>query len=354
MDKENHLFIVWSKALHAADKIIKDIENNFEINSIYKVEWSKKKYAENLSRFYGEKLPDNSFKQKHCGTDEFLAIIVTDTQPEYSAIDIGNNRGELYVNKKVYNCKLKYRDWTGGGHRVHATNDQNEFWHDALLLLGKNELTHALNTNNKEPKYLKQDLLGSNGWSSFEELKDVLNILPSYAIMRGDFSDHLFDHKDDVDILTDNPVEMKYLLNAINKGKKYSILRHLINVKNNSIHVDINFTGDSNYDAKWQEKMLKNRILQDGVYRINDDDEKYSNMYHQLIHKNAQLALSDIIELKTYLRSNNYDVLEPKDITVGYTDKALPGSPTKSIKKKAFEKYNLVRKFIYDVRTKNR
>ena len=66
--EEIHLFIIWSKAIDQKDKIVKAISEDFIICSTYNTSWSKNRFSCNLSRLYGESLPQNSHKEKHCGT----------------------------------------------------------------------------------------------------------------------------------------------------------------------------------------------------------------------------------------------------------------------------------------------
>jgi len=72
--KEIHLLIVWSKALNKKEKILDDLCNKFDILEVINVTWTLDKFSENLSRFYGENLPKNSEKEKHCGNGIFTCI----------------------------------------------------------------------------------------------------------------------------------------------------------------------------------------------------------------------------------------------------------------------------------------
>ena len=82
-----HLFIIWSEGIDQKDKIVEAISENFTICSIYNTTWSENRFSNNLSRLYGENLPKNSNKEKHCGTDTFYCIIVKDNR----IISVGYN-----------------------------------------------------------------------------------------------------------------------------------------------------------------------------------------------------------------------------------------------------------------------
>ena len=82
-NKEYGLFIIWSKGRYNSKKIIEDIANRFKLLNIFEIEWHKDIFSKNLSRFYGENLPKNCDKEKHCGNNPFLLIVVEDLKPLY-------------------------------------------------------------------------------------------------------------------------------------------------------------------------------------------------------------------------------------------------------------------------------
>ena len=78
--------------------------------------------------------------------------------------------------------KQLYREWTGGGHKIHATDDINETKLQLALLFAKDSqsyLNFGMYTN--ELNY-DNNLVGSNGWDSFEELFYILNITSKYIM----------------------------------------------------------------------------------------------------------------------------------------------------------------------------
>ena len=60
---ELHLFLIWSNAYIRLNKILDDISKNFNIIEKIEILWSKGKFSENLTQFYGTKLVHNSFKE---------------------------------------------------------------------------------------------------------------------------------------------------------------------------------------------------------------------------------------------------------------------------------------------------
>ena len=79
MNSEIHIVIVWEKGLDKVEAILFDLKNDFQILEVNKVVWSEYHFSNNLSRFYGQKLPSGSFKEKHCGIGPFYTIIIRQT-----------------------------------------------------------------------------------------------------------------------------------------------------------------------------------------------------------------------------------------------------------------------------------
>ena len=345
---ENHLFIIWSKAITKRREIVEDICNEFELINEVEVTWSKRHFTRNLSRFYGQKLPNNGEKQRHCGRGTFVVVIVKDHKPQYKDIDIGNDRGTASVNWNVYKKKKLYRKWTGGGHKIHATNDSLEYYHDIFLLFGKSEECYL---RNELTTIYKKDLVGADNWESMKEFSSALKILPEYVILRGDLDDPgLLDETEDIDLLVSNYIDTCYILNAVNRGKLHSKNRHVVTVEGNTIHLDINVVGDGNYCHKWQIDMLKKSQLSERLSLLNPLDKYYSGIYHLLFHKGYEFEEEKKKELKEFMSHNDYRVTEPKDMTVSYIGDPYFSYDRKSMKRYFFEFYMNIRMRIYYAR----
>ena len=102
MNSEIHIVLVWEKGLNKFKSILRDLENNFEVLDVSRVEWSDTSFSNNLSRFYGEKLPDGSFKEKHCGRRSFISIIIRQSNPIYETRK--TSKGEELVNSVLFPC----------------------------------------------------------------------------------------------------------------------------------------------------------------------------------------------------------------------------------------------------------
>ena len=131
--KELHLVIIWENGRYKEREIVNFISKKFKLVEKYKINWNKNLFGKNLTTFYGTNLPPKSDKEKHCGNGEFLLLIFYDNDPKYGYVK--TSRGSERVNVNIFSCKEKFRELTGGGHKIHSTNSPLETNHDLTLLL---------------------------------------------------------------------------------------------------------------------------------------------------------------------------------------------------------------------------
>jgi len=161
---EVHVFLLWSEALDKADDILDDIGSHFALREVWRVEWSREHFAQNLTRFYGQILLAGSDKELHCGVGPFLVVVVEDRQPTYGLRR--TSRGKLNLNTRMFDAKARYRRWTGRGHRVHATVNRQEGDKDLFLLLGRRAAFYETAANQQWNGAIveqRRDLIGANG-----------------------------------------------------------------------------------------------------------------------------------------------------------------------------------------------
>jgi hypothetical protein len=343
--EEIHLFIIWSKGIGQKDKILKDISENFTICSIYNTTWSENRFSNNLSRFYGENLPKNSNKEKHCGTDTFCCIIVKDNKPIYETRD--TSKGARLVNIKLFDAKQLYRSWTRGN-KIHATDNIEETKFQLALLYGKDYTDYLLQDKfDQNVIEYNHDLMGANGWKSFDELFNVLNLTTNYIVLRNfdNLEDQLISNHPDVDVLIENKSLTKDILNAVETKNKSYRVQHFVLIEDKKINFDLRYVGDNYYDKSWEIDLLKNRIKHEKGFYIPDNlNLFYSLIYHALIHKkyisedylkefialstrlNFRLKVCDLIDinlldiLMSYMHDHKYDIVEPEDISVFFNE----------------------------------
>lgn len=346
-ESEIHLFIIWENARTNEDMIIKDIDKKFEILKVYEVHWSKNKFSENLSRFYGTQLPPNSRKEVHCGTNPFLAIVVEDKDPVYEIHT--TSKGDQEVNSKLFTSKTLHREWTGGGHRVHATNTIAEADHNFTLLFGKNMqdfMKEHVNRSSKEVEIWDKDLVGAYGWDNLKQLLYVLNSTANYVVLRNfePLPDNYYaDAHGDIDLLVSNYHDARLIANSKPIFKNKHRVHNSVSINNEKVYFDFRYIGDNYYDQIWEENILKDKVLSNkGFFVPSDKDYFYSLLYHGLIHKPqigkdyierlSQLAANLGINLNVgsfedgqalkilsdFLKDNSYSFTQPNDKSVYY------------------------------------
>ena len=343
MRSELHIIIIWYNARYEEEKIIKDIKKSFIIKSKYLITWSENKAYENMSRFYAIKSRYAKGKLKHCGSGEFVLLVVEDLTPEYKIRTTSD--GEVKVNVNLFDKKTLYRKWTGGGHKIHTTNSITETNHNLAMFFGMTYDEYKTNLKNESKEYtLKQDLIGSNGWDSFEVLFSVLNSTLEYVVLRnfeGFFDNIKFDEHLDIDLLVRNYKESKLVLNS---QIKYPYTERIVNqvlVSGKLVDFDLRSVNDGYMSSKWANDILKDRSLVNGYFRPNELSYFYSLLYHAKIHK-EKISTDHLIRFKTlslkigldlfdinsakslllnYMKEFEYDFSEPKDMSVYYNKK---------------------------------
>ncbi len=340
--KELHLFIIWSNASDWKRKILEDIETKFSILGIHSVTWQNKNFSQNLTRFYGENLPKNSNKERYCGNGTFTLIVIMDENPLYR--ERMTSKGVKNVNVNIFDSKEMYRSWTGGGHLIHGTNDIREVRHDLILLTGMSveEYIKKYNDSGNMLNESFSKMPGEVSWKDAEELLHVLNETVEYVILRnfnGIFSVHGRDVHGDVDLLVKDMYNVKIILNAKPVHKSKYRVKHIVKIGEGGVFFDIRYIGDNYYCSRWEKEILKNRYCtEEGYYRTDKHNYKYSLLYHALVHKKAisldyleylkqvfpEIIDSDIPEkilkiiLNNFMEKNKYEYIEPKDYSVYY------------------------------------
>lgn len=369
---EIHLFIIWSKGLTAKDNILKDIASNFEIIKATEVTWSPQKFSENLSRFYGENLPKNSSKEKHCGKDTFLCIVVKDNNVTYNLRP--TSKGLKAVNSNMFDAKQRYRKLTGGGHKIHATDNVTETKHNLYLLFGVRYNDVLIEGQTLLPQVHKKDLIGSKGWNSLNEVFEAFNELANYVVLRNfeNLDEELNSLHPDIDLLTDNRALLVDILNGKNTFEDNKRVQYLVQIDGKDVNFDFRYIGDNYYPYRWQQNILKSRIKYKEFYIPEAKDHFYSLMYHAFIHKEKLVEdyilrlinlskeidlnynIVDFVDFKVlddlnnYMAINNYDFTEPIDLSVYYNinviNKYLKSGI--SIERESYEKKRILKRKI--------
>lgn len=287
---EYHLFIIWEEARKNEENILSDIAGNFDILYKVNVTWSKKYFSSNLTRFYGTNLPPNSDKEQHIGTGDFLVVVVEDHIPDYNHHE--TSKGSKYINSRTFLAKTRYRDSTGGGHKIHGTNTPAEFSHDFALLFGCSidEFMQKNTVSTEKTINLKRNIVGYNGWASIEQLFSVLNLSEKYVVMRNwqQLPDNYYaEAHGDIDLLVDDFESVRYTLNAERVFPEDHRVHCKTKINGKDVFFDFRFIGDGYYDKAWQRKILGSRRLDTtrNIFVVDEKNHFFSLMYHAIIHK---------------------------------------------------------------------
>lgn len=327
-EKELHLFIIWEHGRYKENEILADIKAHFELVKCYDILWSKTCVSSNFTRFYGTNLPPNSEKEKECGIGRFLLVVVYDHNPVYKVRS--TSKGNAVVNVNMFDAKSKYRNWTGGGHKIHATNSYKETNHDLTLILGINVedfVKKISDTQVSGTEYVECDVAGAKGWESLLDLFYVLNNTINYVVLRGGnelLQNKFSDEHRDVDLLVDDYQNTKYLINGISCCSE-SRPHEKVTIGGYDYFLDLWPVQKYYFDPQWCQEMLDSKVFSDGFYFLNDRNELYSLIYHCLIYKNRisvdyqkrirelLLRLSIVGDdlykiLVNFLESNSYEI----------------------------------------------
>lgn len=357
---EVHLFIIWEHARTIEQKIISDISKKFRILKIYEVHWSKDKFSENLSRFYGTQLPPNSKKEVHVGTNPFLAIIVEDNNPVYEVHT--TTKGDKKVNTKLFTSKSEHREWTGGGHKIHASNTTEEADHNLTLLFGKNSKDFIKSIGNKSSLQIEEwhnDLVGSNGWDSLEQLFYVLNNTIKYVVLRNFDplpNNYYAKNHGDIDLLVSNYDDARFITNATSVFKKNYRVYSTVKIAEEKIFFDFRHLDDNYYDKAWEEHILNYRKYKKCFYIPSEEDYFYSLLYHAIIQKpelssdykknlvslaktngiklcQSSFKTNEAIDLlSNFLSTNKYSFTQPNDKSVYFHSDNIRRGVSKGVK----------------------
>ena len=353
-NRDLHLVIIWQNGRYKQKEILNYISNTFQIVEQYEINWNKNNFSKSLTSFYGTNLPPNSKKELHCGNGKFLVITFYDLNPNYEFTE--TSRGIENVNLNIFSMKQLFREWTGGGHKIHTTNSTLETNHDLVMLFGINYLDYesliqlkekSANKENNVITNLPKSAIGVDGWESLESLFYVINETVQYVVLRN-FEilpkKYFSEEHGDIDLLVNDLDQLVYITNAIKVHMNNNRCHYQIKIKDEYIFFDFRSVGDNYYDENWQINILENRLKSiNGFYIPTDEDYFYSLVYHALIHKKKIskdyfLKIKNIFKkldnydnsncnftfylqlLEKFLISKGYVVVEPKDKSV-YFDK---------------------------------
>lgn len=186
--ENTYLFILWNKALFCKDKILNNLNNDFEIIKTLYIKWDNNNFCKNLQSLYGHKLGSPIEKIIPCGKDVFLFVLIKDNNAVYETKKLYD--GEEIINLNIYNKKQLYREWTLGSNRIHCSDSIEETLHDLVVLFGK-DYEDVLS------KYKNDDIVALDtktivGFNDFDDFEQCLKLFGKNKLIRRDNISFIF------------------------------------------------------------------------------------------------------------------------------------------------------------------
>lgn len=352
-----HILIIWEKALDKKDYILDDINKSFIIQRIFKFHWDAELFLKNYTVFYAHSLKHLSRKNlnriltnkiSHCGNGDFYVIVFEDPSPNLQLRKTSS--GNRLVNINVFDKKTEYRQLTGGGHRIHSSDDVWETNKDLTLLFGLNteDFCNQYRESVTEEIPISHNCIGVGGYASIQQLFYVLNNTIKYCVLRNHEclpDQYTVEGHGDIDLLVEDKNYMSYLTLARPIFPESYRVYHTISIARENIPFDFRYVGDNYYDQPWEEHILANRKLKEDLFYIpNDEDQFYTLLYHAYIQKREvkadylpKLSLyaekinktfspdieASIKQLDSFLNKNRFEYIRPIDKTVIYNSKNI-------------------------------
>jgi hypothetical protein len=342
---EVHLFIVWSNAMKKKDFILNDISEFFTVvNQVY-IRWNEKDFTKNLQNFYRISYDIAATKKQHCGTGDFLAIIVEDNNPVYELRDTLNKKGEL-VNVNIFDKKNAYRALFEQPDIIHGTNDLDESFRDLTALFGRT----GFNYYNKFTVEKTDEVffnLQPQKLNTGKRLNDLFSQLNegniNYVVIRNwdNLPDNIgYGEHFDLDILTDEPEKIiqRWLLEKVQKHDESRAQYKLFFLDESNGptygYVDLRTTQDNYFPENISNEVLQEKVRFKNFYTPSKSHHFLTLLYHALYHKSyitndykEKLMAANIQDfnyqllfnseyVKEYLTSKNVAFVKPVDATV--------------------------------------
>lgn len=215
-------------------------------------------------------------------------MVVEDLSPVYGFEQTFSGKVEL-VNTNITAAKAGYRKIAGGGIRIHSSNSLAEFFRDCTLILGIERLRNVIESPPSSGiTVLEQDLAGTNGWQSSDELFE--HLLPSvdYVALRNfeSLPDIELYPGADLDVLVRNAENFAAVANAPVSVERYGKFACDVKIGRDSLKFDVRCIGDGYYDPRWQDAILRDaRLHMQSVPVPSAEDHFFGLLYHVKLHK---------------------------------------------------------------------
>lgn len=329
-----HILIIWSNSIDKTDYIIEDLKSNFEIRKIFRIQWSKFFFIENLKTFYAhsqkhlsseeyENLLEN--KKKSCGDENFIVVVFKDQKPKFEYRITSS--GTTLVNVNVYDKKIEYRTLSTIGYDIHASNDEWETNKDLTVLFGLNvvDFCDKYSENDDVIENYNEDVIGVRGFESIQQLFYLLNNTIQYCVLRNFEclpNEYTVEGHGDIDLLVEDKNYIAYLTHAKQVFNEPHRVYHTIKINGVEIPFDFRYIGDNYYDISWETDILESRKEERCFYVPNNENLYFSLLYHAYVQKPA-VKKDYIPKLKQYAKDLEITFNENPESVISSLDEFL-------------------------------
>jgi hypothetical protein len=366
-DTDRYVFVIWPSARRHEIEILDDLAATFEVRALIDVAWSSHLFAENMTAFYGKPFDAGMNDKRAQGDDRpILVAVVDDPRPvhEYRR----KRRRVRIVNRNVFERKRLYREWAGGGHRIHSSEITLETARDLSVLFGP-DYARLLSDPPPIVHSVVSDVPSVRGWASLEELFGTLNSALPYVVLGGADAVGTGSREQasvTIELCVEHRLRARYLLNptptaaASPSGPIHAM------VAGRDVRFIIREVGDGLFDDMWQANLIESRrLLPAGLYVPDAVNTFYARLYRALVHSSrgtphalAQLeaaaaeagidvrwdgsagdSRSPTAVLAAFMTERQYVLRRPVDVAVGY-------GPSKALRSMAPKQTSIWREWV--------
>lgn len=287
-------FAIWELAKPYKDRIRNLLSLNFEIVLETEIEWSIRNFHDNVSRLYEDPLFDSISKEERISgyaknkitNNVFTLFVIKDYKPNYS-YTLSTSKIVDLSNLNVMNVKKEIRKWVYDDlavkYAVHATDNIYEFFVQGPLLLGVDLFKSILNGARPSIERISKDLEGADGWSSWEQVFEILNLTSNYLLLK-DYDGIPFKYRGkDIALLTDNYQRLASALGVLQSSS--NSCKGRIRIGGKQIPITMMFVGDKSYCTSWQKDMLNSKVYKNGVSILPDSMYFFSLLFYCKVRK---------------------------------------------------------------------
>jgi len=223
-----------------------------------------------------------------------------------------------YVNVRMFDAKQRYRDWTGGGHRVHSTIEAKETDHDLYFILGE-----RVSAYRNEPRRLwdgafrrvERDPVGSGGWRTRAELLTAVELTLRYVLLP-----ELEDSPGRLRLLVEGAWDhwgVQWLVGEPDEQPAAARGQLLaITIAGSQHELELRHVGDGYHEVGWQRAMLRDRLRDhEGAFVLPAEHEFFALM-HELLFAGRSPSVAELARLSVFARDAGMQPIEIADFAL--------------------------------------